>query len=76
MLSARQEDPNLAIYGKSGMGKANGVTVDAWFTGFADLAEERVYFCVYLGETKEKDVTSAKAKEIALRLLLDQISIK
>lgn len=76
MLSTQQEEPNLAIYGKTGMGKANGVTVDAWFTGFADLAEKRVYFCVYLGETKEKDVTSAKAKEIALRLLLDQISIK
>lgn len=76
MLSTQQEDPNLTIYGKTGMGKANGVTVDAWFTGFADLAEERVYFCIYLGETKEKDVTSAKAKEIALRLLLDQISIK
>ena len=76
MLSAQQEETNLAIYGKTGMGKANGVTVDAWFTGFADLAEKRVYFCVYLGETKEKEVTSAKAKEIALRLLLDQISIK
>ena len=76
MLSTQQEEPNLAIYGKTGMGKANGVTVDAWFTGFADLAEKRIYFCVYLGETKEKDVTSAKAKEIALRLLLDQISIK
>lgn len=72
MRSTPQEDANLAVYGKTGMGKANGVTVDAWFTGFADLAGKRIYFCVYLGETKEQEVTSAKAKEIALRLLSDQ----
>lgn len=72
MRSTPQEDASFAVYGKTGMGKANGVTVDAWFTGFADLARERIYFCVYLGETKEQEVTSAKAKEIALRLLADQ----
>lgn len=72
MRITQQEQPELVIYGKTGMGKIDGVTVDAWFTGFADIAQERVYFCVYLGETKEKDVTSAKAKEIALRLLADQ----
>ena len=57
------------------MGKANGVTVDAWFTGFADCAdcaEQRMYFCVYLGETPGADVSSAKAREIAVEILSDE----
>lgn len=68
----RLPDPEageLAVYGKTGMGKAQGVVVDAWFTGFADADGRRVYFCVYLGETPEQDVSSARAKEIALQIL-------
>ena len=64
-----QEAGELAVYGKTGMGKAQGVVVDAWFTGFADADGRRVYFCVYLGETPEQDVSSARAKEIALQIL-------
>lgn len=59
------------IYGKTGMGKASGVTVDAWFTGFADMDDKRVYFCIYLGETEGKDVSSTKAKEIAVEMIAD-----
>lgn len=66
-----QGETGLAIYGKTGMGKAHGVLVDAWFTGFAENGEEKVYFCVYLGETEEPDVSSATAKEIAVQLLED-----
>lgn len=64
-----QEAGELAVYGKTGMGKAQGVVVDAWFTGFADADGRRVYFCVYLGETPEQDVSSTRAKEIALQIL-------
>ena len=64
-----QEEGELAVYGKTGLGKAQGVVVDAWFTGFADADGRRVYFCVYLGETPEQDVSSARAKEIALQIL-------
>ena len=64
-----QEAGELAVYGKTGLGKARGVVVDAWFTGFADADGRRVYFCVYLGETPEQDASSARAKEIALRIL-------
>ena len=53
------------------MGKANGVAVDAWFTGFADMDDKRVYFCIYLGETEGKDVSGAKAKEIAVEMIAD-----
>lgn len=71
MQSEPQEAEDIAVYGKTGMGKAEGVVVDAWFTGFSDLKDRRVYFCVYLGESPGKDVSSTKAKEIAAKVLLD-----
>lgn len=57
------------------MGKTGGVTVDAWFTGFAEKPSEEktVYFCVYLGRTDNQNVTSAAAKEIAVRLVSDYL---
>lgn len=69
MLCLEESRDGLGLYGKTGMGKAEGVVVDAWFTGFADLEGKRVYFCVYLGESPGKDVSSSKAKEIAVSLL-------
>lgn len=59
------------IYGKTGMGKSHGIVVDSWFTGFADTVNGRIYFCIYLGETPEKNVSSAKAKEIAIEIISD-----
>lgn len=69
MLVSAESDSVTSIYGKTGMGKSNGITVDAWFTGFAETAEGKIYFCIYLGETDEKNVSSARAKEIAIELL-------
>lgn len=71
MLVPEQDNPDINIYGKTGMGKAEGITVDAWFTGFAEKpAEEKtIYFCVYLGRTDNQNVTSAAAKEIAVKLV-------
>ncbi len=63
-----EEGAAVSVYGKTGMGMAHGIVVDAWFTGFAERGEERVYFCVYLGQTDGKDVSSTAAKEIAVRL--------
>lgn len=71
MSVENREEAGIAVYGKTGMGKAQGITVDAWFTGFAENAGRNVYFCVYLGRTDGKDVTSTAAKEIALRLVSD-----
>lgn len=51
---------DIPVYGKTGMGKTDGITVDAWFTGFAETSEEPVYFCVYLGQSEERDATSAR----------------
>lgn len=71
MLLSEQPNKNMLVYGKTGLGASHDVVVDAWFTGFADMTDGRRYFCVYLGETAEKDVSSTKAKEIALEIISD-----
>lgn len=71
MLVDTQKEADIPVYGKTGMGKVEGITADAWFAGFAENAGENIYFCVYLGQTEDKEVTSAAAKEIALRLVSD-----
>lgn len=59
---------------KTGMGKSYGVVVDSWFTGFADSPEKRIYFCVYLGETDNENVSSVKAREIAINIVSDYLN--
>lgn len=71
MLLSEQSSADISIYGKTGMGKVQGIVVDSWYTGFADKADKRIYFCVYLGETDHKEVSSAKAKEIAIEIVSD-----
>lgn len=73
MLLSEQSESDISIYGKTGMGKANGIVVDSWFTGFADASEKRIYFCVYLGETKNQNVSSATAREIAIEIVSDYL---
>lgn len=72
MLLSEQNGADVSIYGKTGMGKAHGIVVDSWFTGVADTDGRRIYFCVYLGETDGADVSSAKAREIAVEIVLGQ----
>lgn len=74
MLVPEQERADLSIYGKTGMGKADGIVVDAWFTGFAERAEGKIYFCVYLGRTDGMNVSSPLAKEIAIQMVSDYSS--
>lgn len=57
------------VYGKTGMGKADGVVVDAWFAGFAEKDGKRLYYCVYLGRTDGGDVSSPRARDMAIRIL-------
>lgn len=71
MLVSDQTAPGLAVYGKTGQGAEGNITVDCWFTGFADKDGSRLYFCVYLGRTDGADVSSAKAREIAMQILAD-----
>ncbi|TGY88042.1 class D beta-lactamase [Petralouisia muris] len=69
MLVTEQEQTDILLYGKTGMGKAEGIVVDAWFTGFAETAEGNLYFCVRLGRTDGMNVSSPLAKEIAIKLV-------
>lgn len=69
MLLSEPKESDILMYGKTGMGKSYGIVVDSWFTGFADTPEKRIYFCVYLGETDNKNVSSAKAREIAIKIV-------
>jgi bla regulator protein BlaR1 len=68
-VMAVQGQDNPTVYGKTGMGKAHGVVVDAWFAGFAETEKGNLYFCVYLGENKEGNVSGTAAKEIAVEIL-------
>ena len=71
MLVSEQERTDISIYGKTGMGKAEGIVADAWFTGFAEGTEGKVYFCVRLGRTDGMNVSSPRAKEIAIQIVSD-----
>ncbi|MDE7312897.1 MAG: class D beta-lactamase [Eubacterium sp.] len=71
VMQVEQAYTDATIYGKTGTGMAGGIVVDAWFTGFAEKAGRQVFFCIYLGQTDGKEVTSAAAKEIAVRLVGD-----
>lgn len=75
MLLPESEKTGMMIYGKTGMGKVAGVVVDAWYTGFADRADGRVYFCVHLDETAAEEVSSSKAREIAVEILRQALSL-
>lgn len=71
MLVSEQDRADISIHGKTGMGKAEGVVVDAWFTGFAESMEGNLYFCVRLGRTDGMNVSSSLAKEIAIQIVSD-----
>ena len=71
MLVTEQDRTDISVYGKTGMGKADGIVVDAWFTGFAETAEGKLYFCVHLGRTDGMNVSSPLAKEIAIQIISD-----
>ncbi|MDE6621333.1 MAG: class D beta-lactamase [Lachnospiraceae bacterium] len=66
-----QDETDIPIYGKTGMGMAEGIVVDAWFTGFAEDTDGNIYFCVYLGRTDGKNVSSSLARDIAIQLVTE-----
>ena len=69
MLVPDTEQTDISIYGKTGMGKADGIVVDAWFTGFAESTTGKTYFCVRLGRTDNMNVSSTLAREIAVKII-------
>lgn len=73
MLLSEQSEADISIYGKTGLGMSHGIVVDAWYAGFAEIASKRIYFCVYLGETDQKEVSSMKAREMATKIVSDYL---
>lgn len=72
VMLVTEEQADISIYGKTGLGTIQGIVADAWFTGFAENEGRNVYFCIYLGETDGKEVSSAKAREIAIKIVSEQ----
>lgn len=75
MFREEESREGLSLYGKTGMGKAQGIVVDAWFTGFARRGEDEVYYCVYLGRTDGANVSSTVAKEIAAKIVSEYFRV-
>ena len=73
MFQEEESKEGLSLYGKTGMGKAQGIVVDAWFTGFAKHGESKLYYCVYLGRTDGMQVSSAVAREIATEIVSEYL---
>lgn len=71
MLVQEQSGTAVSIYGKTGLGTVDGIVMDAWFAGFAEGPEGKIYYCVYLGRTDGMEVSSTIAKEIAIRIVSD-----
>ncbi len=69
MLVSEPGRADISIYGKTGMGKANGIVVDAWYTGFMESTTGNIYFCVRLGTTEGMNVSSTLAREIAIEIV-------
>lgn len=54
------------IYGKTGSGSDG----EAWFIGFSEENNQRIYFAIYLNDTgQSQDISGTTAKEIALEIM-------
>lgn len=59
-----------SLYGKTGSGTAG----NAWFVGFVEQKDNRIYFAVYLEDMQNKDIVSGnKAKETAISILNNEV---
>ena len=64
------EFENGMLYGKTGTG-TNG---EAWFIGFVEENNHKIYVAVYLEDMQNKDIVSGnKAKEIAISILSNEV---
>ena len=61
---------NGCLYGKTGSG-ADG---KAWFVGFMEKNDNKIYFAIYLDDIQNKEAVSGnKAKEIAISILNNEV---
>lgn len=57
---------------ESGYGKLGNISLKSWFVGMTQENSKLVYFAVHLSETDNPEVSSALAKEIAIRIIADR----
>lgn len=61
---------NGSLYGKTG----SGIDGKAWFVGFIEKSDNKIYFAIYLDDMQNREVVSGnKAKEIAISILSNEI---
>lgn len=72
VMKIETDNTNIALYGKTGMGKKDGKCVDAWFVGFFESEGETIYFAVRLDDPENTTVTSTVAKEIAMDIIFNE----
>lgn len=61
---------NGCLYGKTGSGTGG----NAWFVGFIEESDSKIYFAVYLEDMQNKDIVSGnRAKEIAISILSNEV---
>ena len=61
---------NGSLYGKTG----SGTDGKAWFFGFMEENDNRIYFAVYLDDMQNKETVSGnKAKEITISILSNEV---
>lgn len=61
---------NGSLYGKTG----SGTDGKAWFVGFIEKSDNKIYFAIYLDDMQNREVVSGnKAKKIAISILSNEI---
>lgn len=61
---------NGSLYGKTG----SGTDSKAWFVGYIEKSDNKIYFAIYLDDMQNREVVSGnKAKEIAISILSNEV---
>ena len=61
---------NGSLYGKTG----SGTDGKAWFVGYIEKSDNKIYFAIYLDDMQNREVVSGnKAKEIAISILSNEV---
>lgn len=64
------EFDNGCLYGKTG----SGTDGKAWFVGYIEKSDNKIYFAIYLDDMQNREVVSGnKAKEIAISILNSEV---
>ena len=69
MLTRDDAARGLKVYGKTGFGRVDGKNTDAWFVGLYETNGKTAYFALRLDDPDNPEVTSNKAKAIALSII-------